>query len=65
MVSTHDPEAIMEAKTFIQADLNRIVGNFGKSLRKGNAAVEILMMGTRQEYQHTKVSKREKELLRA
>lgn len=55
----------MEAKTFIQADLNRIVGNFGKSLRKGNAAVEILMMGTRQEYQHTKVSKREKELLRA
>lgn len=65
MVSTHDPKAIIEAKTSIQAELDRIVGNFGRSLRKGNAAVEILAMGTGQEYKHTKVSKRETGLLRA
>jgi hypothetical protein len=66
MVSTHDPKAIIEAKASIQSKLDEIVGNFGESLRKGNAAVELLMMGTTgQEYKPTKVSKRGTELLRA
>jgi hypothetical protein len=66
MVSTHDPNAIIEAKAFIQSEIDRIVGDFGKSLRRGNAAVETLMMGTTgQENKHTEVSKRGTELLRA
>jgi hypothetical protein len=53
MVSTNDPKTTFEAKASIQAELDRIAGDFLKSLRKGNAAVEILMMGMDQKSQYT------------
>ena len=45
-----------EAKAFIEAELDRIVKNFEKSLRKCNKAAEILVMGTEQKPTHCKNS---------
>jgi hypothetical protein len=45
-----------EAKAFIEAELDSIVKNFEKSLRKCNKAAEILVLGTEQEPIHCKNS---------
>ena len=52
MVNTFDPRTNSEAKAFIEAELDGIVANFEKSLRRCNNAAEILMMGADREYKH-------------
>ena len=56
MVNTFDPRSNSEAKAFIEAELDSIVENFEKSLRKCNKAAELLMMGTEREYKPRKNS---------
>jgi hypothetical protein len=56
MVNTFDPRTGSEAKAFIKAELDSIVANFEKSLRRCNKGAEILMMKADREYKHPKNS---------
>jgi hypothetical protein len=56
MVNALDPRTNSEAKAFIEAELDRIVANFEKSLRSCNKAAEILMMGVDRKYKHPRNS---------
>jgi hypothetical protein len=57
MVNTRDTKKAYEAKAFVQAELDRIVEQFGESLRKGATAAELLMMDTAQKYKNTQNSR--------
>jgi hypothetical protein len=57
MVNTRDTKATYEAKAFVQAELDRILEQFGESLRRGTEAAELLMMTTDPEYKHTQNSR--------
>ena len=52
MMKTFGPKTNSEAKAFIAAELDDIVENFEKSLRRCNKTTEILVMGTEREYKH-------------
>ena len=51
-MNTFVPRTNSDAKAFIEAELDSIVANFEKSLRRCNKAAEILMMGANREYKH-------------
>jgi len=46
MMNTFDPDASSVARATINAEIDRIVENFGKSLQSCNKAAELLITGT-------------------
>ena len=57
MATSYDSETKTKATAVIQAELDRINRNFGRSIRMCNEAVELLMMGACQEVNDTRHSK--------
>jgi len=57
MKNLYGPKTIAEAKSTIQAELDRIADDFSKSLSKCRDAAEFLMNGPEQQYSEAKKAK--------
>jgi hypothetical protein len=57
MAISYDSQTKMKATAAIQAELDRINRNFGRSLRMCNEAADLLMMGAGQQFNDTQHSK--------
>jgi len=57
MAIHHDSQAKAKATAAIQAELERIYRNFGRSLNLCNESAELLMMGVGQEFSDLRHSK--------
>jgi hypothetical protein len=57
MANTCGPRTVVETKAIIQAELDRISADFGKSLHECREAAEFLMIGSEGQYNEPKKSK--------
>jgi hypothetical protein len=57
MTNLYRPKTSVEAKSTIQAELDRIADDFSKSLRRCRDAAEFLMNGPERQYNAAKKTK--------
>jgi hypothetical protein len=57
MKNLYGPKTIVEAKSIIQAELDRIADDFSKSLRRCRDVAEFLMNGSERQYDEAKKAK--------
>lgn len=57
MTNLYRPKTIVEAKSTIQAEIDRIADDFSKSLRRFRDAAEFLMNGPEPQYNEAKKAK--------
>jgi hypothetical protein len=57
MTNLYRPKKTVDAKSIIQAELDRIADDFSKSLRRFRDAAEFLMNGPERQYNEAKNAK--------